>query len=72
MGGSPKEAAAREALGRSRGGLTTKLHGVTDALGNPLRWLLTPGQRHDITQAGALLNGLTSEAVVADPGYDAD
>lgn len=52
--------------------MTTKLHGVTDALGNPLRWLLTPGQRHDLTQAEALLAGYVTGAVVADRGYDAD
>lgn len=69
---SPKEAAAREALGRSRGGLTTKLHASCDALGNPLRLLLTPGQRNDITQAEALLDGYAADAVVADKGYDAD
>lgn len=71
-GDPPKEAAAREALGRSRGGLTTKLHATTDALGNPLRWLLTPGQRNDVTQASALLDGIATGAVVADKGYDAD
>ncbi len=45
---------------------------ATDALGNPLRWLLTPGQRNDITQAVALIDGIETEAVVADKGYDAD
>lgn len=71
-GDAPKEAAAREGLGRSWGGLTTKLHAATDALGNPLRWVLTPGQRNDVTQAGALLAGIETGAVVADKGYDAD
>ena len=71
-GDPPSTAAAREGLGRSRGGLTTKLHAVTDALGNPLRWILTPGQRNDITQAAALLDGIDAGAVVADRGYDAD
>lgn len=71
-GDAPTEAAAREGLGRSRGGLTTELHAATDALGNPLRWLLTPGQRHDITQAEALIDGVATDAVVADRGHDAD
>jgi transposase len=71
-GDPPKEAAARESLGRSRGGLTTKIHAACDALGNPLRFVLTPGQRHDLTQAAALLDGHEAEAVVADKGYDAD
>ena len=48
------------------------MHAACDALGNPLRFLLTPGQRNDITQAGALLEGYEAGAVVADKGYDAD
>lgn len=71
-GATPADAAVREGLGRSRGGLTTKVHATCDALGNPLRFLLTPGQRHDITQADALLDGYAPDAVVADKGYDAD
>lgn len=43
-----------------------------DALGNPLRVRLTPGQRNDVTQAAALLDGYEPGAVVADKGYDAD
>ena len=42
-----------QALGRSRGGLSSKIHALVDALGNPLRFLLTPGQAHDL--AGALM-----------------
>ena len=40
-----------------------------DGLGNPLRVLLTAGQRHDSTQAYALLDGFTFEKVLADRGY---
>jgi transposase len=58
-----------QALGRSRGGFSTKLHVVVDALGNPLRVRLTAGQRHDSTQAGALLEDLVFERVIADRGY---
>ena len=71
-GATAEEAAAREGLGRSRGGLTTKVHATADALGNPLRFTLSPGQRHDLTQAGALLDGYDAGAVIADEGYDAD
>ena len=42
-----------------------------DALGNPLRFLLTGGQEHDITQAAELIAGYESEYVIADKGYDA-
>jgi hypothetical protein len=43
-----------QALGRSRGGFSTKIRFNVDALGNPLRFALTGGQRHDITQAETL------------------
>lgn len=59
-------------MGRSRGGLSTKIHAATDALGNPVRLLLGPGQRNDITQAHDLIEGFEPEAVIADKGYDAD
>ena len=61
-----------EALGRSRGGFTTKLHAAVDALGNPLGFILTPGQRADITQAEALVEPYEVDAVIADKGYDSD
>jgi transposase len=43
---------------------------VTDALGLPLRFILTGGQRNDSTQVAALLAGFTSDFVIADKGYD--
>ena len=43
-----------------------------DALGNPLRFTLTGGQRHDITQAETLIAGFECEYLIADRGYDAD
>ena len=61
-----------QALGRCRGGLSTKIHAVTDALGNPLDFLLTGGQAADITQAKALLPDGAVGAVLADKGYDAN
>lgn len=57
-------------MGRSRGGLTTKIHLAVDGSGQPLRMILTGGQRHDAPQAPALLEGTTSEYVIADKGYD--
>jgi transposase len=42
-----------------------------DALGNPLRFRLTGGQSHDITQAEGLVEGYQSEYVIADTAYDA-
>ena len=52
--GYKKNSGAQEALGRSKGGFTTKIHALVDALGNPLKFTLTPGQRNDITQAETL------------------
>ena len=43
-----------------------------DALGNPLRWILTGGQVSDITQAASLIANLTTTAVMGDKAYDAD
>ena len=63
---------AEQALRRSRGGFSTKIHLGVDALSNPLRFKLTGGQRHDITQADALIDGYESEYVIADMSYDAD
>ena len=51
--------------------MTTKIHAVVDALGNPLRFILSPGQVSDVTQAEALIAGLPAEHVLGDKGYDA-
>ena len=60
-----------QALGRSRGGFSTKIHIAVDGLGNLLRIRLTSGQAHDIKQASHLLQGLMSYQVIADRGYAA-
>jgi transposase len=52
--------------------LTTKIHAIVDALGNPMVLSLTPGQAHDITQALPLLDQVDPDAVLGDKGYDAD
>lgn len=59
-------------MGRSRGGLTTKIHIATDALGRPLRIILTPGQRGDAPIAPALLQGLLPQRVLAEKAYDSN
>ncbi len=45
---------------------------LADTLGRPLRFILTPGQTGDITQAPALLHGQEGEAVLADKAYDSN
>jgi hypothetical protein len=65
-----KRGADDEAIGRSRGGLSTKINAVVDALGNPLRFILTGGQVHDSKQAEALIEGFDFEKLLTDKGYD--
>jgi transposase len=62
----------QECLGRSKGGYTSKIHAVTDALGNPIKIIITPGQRSDITQAPALIDGINFSYALGDKGYDCD
>src|SRR5262249_53665856 len=64
-GGQPEQA-----LGRSRGGFGTKIHGSFTPLGHPVELTLTAAQESDIRQAEALLADHRPEAVIADRGYD--
>ena len=59
-------------MGKSRGGLSTKIHAAVDALGNPVRFILTAGQHSEIKQANPLIEGFSANYVIADKGYDAD
>lgn len=60
-------------MGRSRGGLTTKIHAVVNEHGLPLRFLLTEGQASDAPPCHILLQNLQpSQVVLADKAYDAD
>jgi hypothetical protein len=61
-----------QAIGRSRGELTTKIHVLVDAPGNPVEVKLTLGQVHDLTGAEPLLEGVDPEALIGDKAYDAD
>jgi transposase len=63
----------RQSMGRSRGGLTSKIHAVVDGNGLPVRLALSPGEAHDVRLAGKLLSRLKSGSMLlADRGYDAD
>jgi len=59
-------------LGRSRGGFSTKIHILVDALGNPVEFLLTGGQEADVTQAEPLMKGHEAGAFLGDKAYDSD
>lgn len=60
-------------MGRSRGGLTTKIHALVDADGLPIALKLTEGQAHDGRSAADLLEGLTAgQILLGDRAYDSD
>jgi transposase len=60
-------------MGRSRGGLTTKIHALVDANGLPIRLKLTEGQAHDGRSAADMLDGIgAGQILLADRAYDSD
>ena len=60
-------------MGRSRGGLTTKIHALVDANGLPVLLKLTPGQAHDGKSAQDMLGGLNEgQILLADRAYDSN
>jgi transposase len=61
-----------QAIGRSRGGLTTKIVALVDGLGNLVRFVLLPGQRHDSVGVAPLLKDLDFAALLADKAFDSD
>ncbi len=70
--GRGKRGAFSQAIGRSRGGRTTKIHALTDAKGRPIALTLTPGNAHDLDGAFDLLAIVpTPRRLIADRAYDA-
>jgi transposase len=62
-----------QALGRSSGGLSTKIHMPVRGLGCPVRFILTAGQKGDAPQqADSLIGDLPADVVMADTAYDSD
>ena len=60
-------------MGRSRGGLTTKIHALVDANGLPVKLKLSEGQAHDGRSAADMLAGLgLGQILMADRAYDSD
>ena len=52
--------------------MSTKIHALVDALGNPLSFILTQGQAHDLEGADALLPDMAADTLLADKAFDAD
>jgi transposase len=69
---SPKKTGEDQAIGRSRGGLSTKIHTLVDALGNPIGFFLTGGEAHDLVGADHLLPTMAADMLIADKAFDAD
>lgn len=67
------EKTADKAVGRTRGGLNTKLHAIVDGLGNPVEFLLSAGNGHDSVHAIELLERIEIRGshVLADRAYGA-
>ena len=67
-----KGGARKLAIGRSRGGRTTKIHGIADSQGRLFRFSLTAGNIADITAAHELAAKLPCNGcLIGDMGYDA-
>ncbi len=69
-----KRGAERNALGRSRGGFSTKINARTNAEGLPIGVVITPGQAHDVTAFPALMQEIDCdpEQMLGDKGYDSE
>ena len=68
-----KRGALPRRIGRTKGGLNSKLHAVCDGQGRPVRLLLTEGQLSDHKGAAALLSDLPpAKEMLGDKGYDSD
>jgi len=71
-GSNPAGGQVAQAMGRTKGGLNTKLSAVVDSRGRAVGVSLAPGQQHDQHAVLPLLAGLRHRRVVADKGFDAD
>jgi hypothetical protein len=61
-----------QAIGRSRGSLTTTIVARVDPLGNLVRFILLPGQRHDSVGVQPLIEGIAFGALLGDKAFDTD
>ena len=71
-GNGRKRGTQHQAIGRSRGGLTTKIIAQVDALGNLLRFLLLLGQAHNMKGVALLIRDVCFGALLNDKAFDAD
>ena len=80
---NPEQSRQNQALGQSRGGLTTKIHVLSEGQGKPITGLITPGQQAEVQQAEKLLDQVAIggkpgpprrrfERIGGDKGYDSE
>ena len=67
-----KRGTCRQAIGKSKGGWTTKIVALTDALGILVRFELLPAHRYDTVGVPPLIDGLAFDALIADKAYDSN
>src|SRR6266700_4843954 len=67
-----KRGTQSQAIGKSKGGMTTKILALTDALGNLVRFVLLPGQRFDTVGVPPLIEGIEFAALIADKAFDSN
>ena len=73
LGSRRKRGAFVQAIGTSRGGRTSKLHGLTDEKGRPRVLLISAGNINDVTMAKALIEAAGAfDRLIADKGYDSN
>jgi len=72
LGGGRKRGAEAQAIGRSRGGRTTKIHIAVDEHGRPRRLIVRPGHRGDAPVAAELIGDFAPRLCLADAAYDSD
>lgn len=70
--GYEKDSQKEQSLGRCVSGFTCKINAMVDALGNPLKFILSPGQQHDVKEAPSLVEDIEGADVLADKAYDDD
>jgi transposase len=61
-----------QAIGRSKGGMTTKILALTDSLGSLERFILLPGQRFDTVGVPPLVDGIDFDGLIADKAFDSN
>lgn len=71
-GANPAGGQPAQAMGRTKGGLNTKLALIVDALGRPVAMQLSPGNRHDLKACAGLWRHLRGGWLVADRAFDSD